>query len=348
MGKAMARVRDGAMSGGQRRLAVLPLLACVLLSGSAAAQDVVEYYQLDSVGNVLVVTNAQGTVVEEHDYLPFGEELCGTVPCSAATAGQPRRFTGKERDAETGLDYFGARYYQAKLARFTTVDPVYTWRDNLVDPQRWNRYAYGRNNPHRYVDPDGKVPILAVVAFLWGVYEVGSQVYDAYTVGRTIADPSATAGEKAMAIGGFAIGAIAPGGGYGTAGKAVLSKVDDAADAVRAAKASRLRANKAASDAFEEAVGAELKATHEVAVPQITVRTQGGGKTRLDWVTRDGGGAVGCVKCKASAAARLRPGQKAAHSEIARTGGVVVGEGKPGVPGGTVVPPQSVQVRRPE
>jgi RHS repeat-associated protein len=123
MGKAMARVRDGAMSGGQRRLAVLPLLACVLLSGSAAAQDVVEYYQLDSVGNVLVVTNAQGTVVEEHDYLPFGEELCGTVPCSAATAGQPRRFTGKERDAETGLDYFGARYYQAKLARFTTVDP---------------------------------------------------------------------------------------------------------------------------------------------------------------------------------------------------------------------------------
>jgi RHS repeat-associated protein len=52
--------------------------------------------------------------------------------------------------------YFGARYYQAKLARFTTVDPVYTWRDNLVDPQRWNRYAYGRNNPLKYVDPDGK------------------------------------------------------------------------------------------------------------------------------------------------------------------------------------------------
>jgi RHS repeat-associated protein len=157
MGKAMARARGGAISGPHRLpRAVIVALASVLLTGASAAQDVVEYYQLDSVGNVLVVTNAQGAVVEEHDYLPFGEELCGTVPCGAPTGGQPRRFTGKERDAETGLDYFGARYYQAKLARFTTVDPVYTWRDNLVDPQRWNRYAYGRNNPLKYVDPDGK------------------------------------------------------------------------------------------------------------------------------------------------------------------------------------------------
>jgi RHS repeat-associated protein len=124
-GKASARARGGAMSGAQRLLAtVMPMLAAVLLSGMAVAQDVVEYYQLDSVGNVLVVTNAQGAVLEEHDYLPFGEELCeGNVPCATPKPGQPRRFTGKERDAETGLDYFGARYYQAKLARFTTVDP---------------------------------------------------------------------------------------------------------------------------------------------------------------------------------------------------------------------------------
>ena len=55
------------------------------------------------------------------------------------TGGQPKHFTGKERDAETGLDYFGARYYGSKIGRFTTVDPVYTWQENLVDPQRWNR-----------------------------------------------------------------------------------------------------------------------------------------------------------------------------------------------------------------
>jgi RHS repeat-associated protein len=58
--------------------------------------------------------------------------------------------------------YFGARYYRASHGRFTAVDPVYTWRENLVDPQRWNRYAYGRNNPLRYVDPDGRETRLQV------------------------------------------------------------------------------------------------------------------------------------------------------------------------------------------
>src|SRR5207249_8874003 len=87
-------------------------------------------------------------------------EECVTGACAGNTpigqGDQPKRFTGKERDAETGLDYFGARYYGSKIGRFTTTDPVYTWRENLVDPQRWNRYAYGRNNPLRFVDPDGR------------------------------------------------------------------------------------------------------------------------------------------------------------------------------------------------
>jgi RHS repeat-associated protein len=136
----------------------------LLLPGSPSrAGEVVEYYHLDAIGNVRAVTNAAGQVVERHDYLPFGEE-CTTGSCASnpgLNAGQPRKFTGKERDAETGLDYFGARYYGSKIGRFTTTDPVYTWRENLVDPQRWNRYAYARNNPLRYTDPDGKEIALA-------------------------------------------------------------------------------------------------------------------------------------------------------------------------------------------
>jgi RHS repeat-associated protein len=122
---------------------------------------VVEYYHLDALGTVRAVTNQAGEAVERHDYLPYGEEWCGTAPCPAPTQGQPLRFTGKERDVETGLDYFGARYYGSKIGRFTTVDPVYTWQENLVDPQRWNRYAYARNNPLRYVDPDGRLTLPA-------------------------------------------------------------------------------------------------------------------------------------------------------------------------------------------
>jgi RHS repeat-associated protein len=67
-----------------------------------------------------------------------------------------RLFTGKERDSETGMDYFGARYLRAANGRFTTTDPVVTLDENFADPQRWNRYAYVRNNPLRWTDPDGR------------------------------------------------------------------------------------------------------------------------------------------------------------------------------------------------
>lgn len=123
-----------------------------------SAQEV-QFYHLDTIGNVRVVTNQAGQVVERHDYLPFGEE-CTTGPCAADTpvdVGQPKHFTGKERDTETGLDYFGARYYGSPIGRFTTIDPLLAARAAMADPQRWNRYAYGRNNPLRYFDPTGAV-----------------------------------------------------------------------------------------------------------------------------------------------------------------------------------------------
>jgi RHS repeat-associated protein len=142
------------------------LLGALLLGSLPALAwsqtTVVEYYHLDALGTVRAMTNQAGAVVERHDYLPYGEEWCGTAVCSSPTQRQPLRFTGKERDAETGLDYFGARYYGSKAGRFTTTDPVYTWEENLVDPQRWNRYAYARNNPLKFVDPDGRNPARAL------------------------------------------------------------------------------------------------------------------------------------------------------------------------------------------
>jgi RHS repeat-associated protein len=59
-------------------------------------------------------------------------------------------------DPPYASSYFGARYYDSTAGRFTTIDPVCTWKENLVDPQRWNRYAYVRNNPLRWIDPDGR------------------------------------------------------------------------------------------------------------------------------------------------------------------------------------------------
>ncbi len=121
-------------------------------AASAAAQTpvTVEYYHLDAIGSVRAVTDQQGQVIRRHDYLPFGEEYLAGPPTP-----DPLRFTGKERDTETGLDYFGARYYASRTGRFTTVDPVMNVDAALTDPQRWNRYAYAKNNPLVFIDPDG-------------------------------------------------------------------------------------------------------------------------------------------------------------------------------------------------
>jgi RHS repeat-associated protein len=66
-----------------------------------------------------------------------------------------QKFTGKERDAETGLDYFGARYFSGAQGRFTSADEPLADQDEH-DPQSWNLYSYVRNNPLRYADPTGR------------------------------------------------------------------------------------------------------------------------------------------------------------------------------------------------
>jgi len=70
------------------------------------------------------------------------------------------RISGKERDAETGVDYFGARYFSSSQGRFTSPDDYF--KDSHVsDPQSWNKYAYARNNPLRYIDPNGEKATLS-------------------------------------------------------------------------------------------------------------------------------------------------------------------------------------------
>src|SRR6185295_2230108 len=89
--------------------------------------------------------------------------------------GQPKEFTGKERDAETGYDYFGARYYGSKIGRFTSVDPALSVSASLGDPQRWNRYAYARNNPIGIVDPDGREGVM-IEEYVFSQMELSGEI----------------------------------------------------------------------------------------------------------------------------------------------------------------------------
>jgi RHS repeat-associated protein len=83
------------------------------------------------------------------DYYPFGRENSFSDSCP-----QNYKFTGKERDGESGLDYFGARYYANSLGRFMSPDPANDL--DLLDPQKLNRYTYARDNPLAYLDTGGR------------------------------------------------------------------------------------------------------------------------------------------------------------------------------------------------
>jgi RHS repeat-associated protein len=129
-------------------LAIVPFVPAI-----ATAQDEVVYHHTDAIGSVRMVTDATGAVVARYDYAPFGT----TVPTNPPNANpDQRQFAGKERDNETILDYFGARYLRGESGRFFTTDPVLNIEAALSDPQRWNRYAYSLNNPLRFIDPDGR------------------------------------------------------------------------------------------------------------------------------------------------------------------------------------------------
>jgi RHS repeat-associated protein len=150
------------------------------------------YLSTDHLGSTRLVTNASGDVVSRHDYLPFGEEIPNTVGNRQSVTGYAwngsltQRFTGKERDGETGLDYFGARYYSGAQGRFSSPDlPFMDQRPE--DPQSWNLYGYVRNNPLVHVDPTGMKAISAeecknnpdcVSVPINVIYDQNAQIFD--------------------------------------------------------------------------------------------------------------------------------------------------------------------------
>ncbi|GBD99837.1 tRNA nuclease WapA precursor [bacterium BMS3Abin07] len=136
------------------------IITAFFFAQTAIAGQKVYFYHTDPAGTPLAMSDEGGNIVWEADYKPFGEDW--NVPVYPENN---RTFVGKERDKETGLHYFGARYYKSEIGRFLSPDPVgpvdpQTGKLNgliLANPQRLNPYAYGLNNPYKYVDPDGRI-----------------------------------------------------------------------------------------------------------------------------------------------------------------------------------------------
>jgi RHS repeat-associated protein len=114
---------------------------CETVSGS------VYYFHQDHIGSSNVITDSTGKQVACYEYKPYGETSKASGSFSTDI-----RFTGKRLDDSTGLYFYGARYYDSELGRFTQPDTIVA---RPFDPQDLNRYTYCRNNPINYVDPTG-------------------------------------------------------------------------------------------------------------------------------------------------------------------------------------------------
>jgi len=118
------------------------------------------YYFSDQLGSTRAITNSAGAVCYSADYTAFGGEISFSNTCP-----QNYKFTGYERDQESGLDYAIFRSYSSRLGRFMQPDPAGLDATNPTNPQTWNQYAYVLNQPCNLIDPLG----LRCTIFIFGV-----------------------------------------------------------------------------------------------------------------------------------------------------------------------------------
>ena len=104
------------------------------------------YYHTDHLGSSSYITNLDGEVVQHIEYVPFGEVF---IEERNNIWNTPYLFNAKEFDEETGLYYYGARYYDSRLSLWMSTDPLEEKYPNI------SSYCYSNNNPIKYIDPDG-------------------------------------------------------------------------------------------------------------------------------------------------------------------------------------------------
>jgi RHS repeat-associated protein len=162
--------------------------------GSAAR--LVRHQLADHLGSSSLELDDAGAVISYEEFHPYGSTSYEAVDASLGAAAKRYRYTGKERDDETGLTYHGARYYAPWLARWTSCDPA-----GLVDST--NMFEYVRGNPLRYRDPTGMAPAGAAT----GLATRGFQALRAIAAADAVSpDPTDVAAEPKVAI--YAIAAV--------------------------------------------------------------------------------------------------------------------------------------------
>jgi RHS repeat-associated protein len=126
-----------------------------------------EWYLSDHLGSTTLLVDENGSQVERTEYFPYGAIESG--------GSEKYGFTGQENDADTGLMYYGARYYSPEFRVFVQPD---TLLPDPYNPQALNRYSYCLNNPLRYTDPSGHfaLPLDTILDGLFTLYDTGNYI----------------------------------------------------------------------------------------------------------------------------------------------------------------------------
>ena len=157
----VGEVQNGAVTASYLR-GVNPILMDIAGSES--------YYLYNAHSDVVQLTSAAGAVSRSYDYDAFGNEL---DPDTADI--NPFRYCGEYRDAESGAYYLRARYYDPSIGRFTQED---TYAGEYKDPLSLNYYTYCYNNPTRFFDRTGNIPVETVLDIASAAQSLASLIAD--------------------------------------------------------------------------------------------------------------------------------------------------------------------------
>ncbi|MER5711648.1 SpvB/TcaC N-terminal domain-containing protein [Streptomyces sp. NPDC002122] len=205
---------------------------------TTGAEDAQQFFHADHIGSSGYVTDEQGKVTEHLEYFPYGETW---VEERTGQADTPYQFTGKELDAETGLYYYGARYYNPRTQLWASTDPVLPdyldggMAGGIAEARNLAVYTYAHNNPVKLTDPTGKWPkmpswktightTLDVVGMVPVVGEVGD-----------LANAGWYAAEGDYVNAGLSAASAIPGAGYAANAAKYGNKALDAAQAAKTA-----------------------------------------------------------------------------------------------------------------
>ena len=270
------------------------------------------YYGPDQLGagRDVYATSPVFSMTQTYDYDPYGN---ATVTPATGPA-TDFRYAGMLYHADSGLYLTQYRAYDPRTGRWLSRDPI-------GEAAGVNLYGYVGNNPITLLDPLGLCgnPLQNLLAALAENPLLLPLILGTEIVGGGPEDPLADL--------------------------AVAEEIAAAEGGLTAAE--QLAANRAAGAAFEQAVGENLEQSGLNVGEQITIETQSGVRTRLDFLTQEPlTGEIGCIECKASPTAPLTSKQTLAFPEIGQSGGTIVGAGKPGFPGGLRLPPTTVRIIR--